>query len=88
MIAETGPRPVHRNRPTCAEDGRAERISIMADMVIIAHRRKGRKMWEGYAQIAKANVKTELAWRRERGLVCKMFSDINAYRADVNRRCG
>ena len=33
----------------------------------------------------KASHKEEIALRRNIGLVCKVFADINAYRADVNR---
>lgn len=56
--------------------------------IIIAHRRKGRKMWEGYAEINAKDKKMEIQWRRDAGLVCKTFPDIIAYRQDVEKKCG
>lgn len=58
----------------------------MEQTVIIASKRKGHKMWEGYTQVAKPAAKAELARRRAMGRTCKVFPDINAYREDVRKR--
>lgn len=55
------------------------------ETVIIASKRKGKKLWEGYAEVPKATHKEELSRRRSMGRACKVFADINAYRADVSR---
>ena len=55
------------------------------ETVIIASKRKGKDLWEGYTEWPKASYKEELSRRRSIGRVCKVFADMNAYRADINR---
>lgn len=58
----------------------------MENTVIIARRRKGRDMWEGYDLVSVLDKKEELMRWREMGRICKAFPSLSAYRADVDRR--
>ncbi len=55
------------------------------DTVILASKRKGRDMWEGFGEYTRDEAKAEATYRRSMGRVCKIFPDIIAYKEDVER---
>lgn len=54
-------------------------------MVIVATKRKGKDMWEGYTEIQADEAKAYISSSRAMGRICKKFKDINDYRADVQK---
>ena len=57
----------------------------MTNTVIIASKRKGRDMWEGYNMVSTSDAKSYMADMRDLGRICKKFPDIMEYRKDVDR---
>lgn len=56
------------------------------DTIIIAYRRKGRVIWEGYKEIPISSKNAEISDKRERGLICKTFKNLNEYRKYVTKK--
>lgn len=58
----------------------------MESYLILASRRKGKKMWEGYTLVSSNDIKKEIEWRRDKCRICKVFNSFNEYRNDLNKK--
>ena len=58
----------------------------MTSTVIIAHRRRRRDYWEGYAERPEAEAKDWLDYFRSVSQIAKVFSSMTEYRLDCNKR--
>ena len=54
--------------------------------MIIAYKRRGRKMWEGHDERDEVDAPEYIEYLRGRGMVVRKFADMMEFREDVNKK--